>query len=303
MAIPFTAATLAGSLLLSAAWLELRGAETVSFTKQIRPILEERCWTCHGGAMQLSRLDLRTRENALKGGERGPALVPGNAATSRLFRLISGQEKPAMPMDGSHLSAEQIAAIRDWIDQGATWGGDTPLTAPAAAMVADPPLAPEARKYWAFRRPVKSPVPVARDPRSNRNPIDAFLAKSLEQRGLEPAPEAGARSLVRRAYLDLTGILPTPAEIASYISDSAPDRWERLVDRLLASRHYGERWGRHWLDVARYADSNGFEHDFDRPNAWRYRDYVIRAFNEDKPYDTFLKEQIAGDEQDRRTGE
>jgi hypothetical protein len=303
VAVRFTAATLTGSLLLSAAWFELRGAEPISFSKQIRPILEQRCWTCHGGAMQLSRLDLSTRENVLKGGQRGPALVPGNAATSRLFRLISGQEKPGMPMDGSHLSAEQIAAIRDWIDQGATWEGDTPIPTAAAAPVADTPLPPEAGRYWAFQRPVRSAVPVARDPRWNRNPIDAFLAKALEQRSLEPAPEADARSLVRRAYLDLTGLLPLPAEVASFIGDSAPDRWERLVDRLLASPHYGERWGRHWLDVARYADSNGFEHDFDRPNAWRYRDYVIRAFNEDKPYDVFLKEQIAGDELDEITND
>jgi hypothetical protein len=125
----------------------------------------------------------------------------------------------------------------------------------------------------------------------------------MEERGLEPAPEADARTLVRRAYLDLTGLLPTPAETEAFINDPAPDRWERLIDRLLASPHYGERWGRHWLDVARYADSNGFEHDFDRPNAWRYRDYVIRSFNQDKPYDVFLKEQLAGDELDHVTND
>ena len=159
-------------------------------------------------------------------------------------------------------------------------------------------MPPEARKYWAFQKPVRYPAPAVRNEGWSRHPVDAFLAKAMEERGLEPAPEADARTLVRRAYLDLTGLLPAPAETAAFINDPAPDRWERLIDRLLASPHYGERWGRHWLDVARYADSNGFEHDFDRPNAWRYRDYVIRSFNQDKPYDVFLKEQIGG----RRTG-
>ena len=279
-----------------AASLELRAADPVSFTKQIRPIFESSCWKCHGGAMQLSRLDLRSRDNALKGGQRGPAIVPGNAADSRLFRLISGQEKPAMPMDGSHLTPEQIAAVRDWINQGAAWEGDTANSTTAPDVTIEAPVPPEARKYWAFQEPIRSAPPVPRDPGWKQNPVDAFLAKAMDDRSLDPAPEADPRTLIRRAYLDLTGLLPSPSDVAHFLDDRAPDRWERLIDRLLASTHYGERWGRHWLDVARYADSNGFEHDFDRPNAWRYRDYVIRAFNEDKPYDVFLKEQIAGDE-------
>jgi len=252
--------------------------------------------------MQLSRLDLRTRESALKGGEHGPALVPGNPGESRMFRLVSGMEKPAMPMDGTKLTPDQIQAIRDWIDQGAAWDSSMPAAQPAtapAAVVEDMPISPEARAYWAFQRPVRHPAPVTHNARSNGNPIDAFLTQAMEERELEPAPEADSRTLVRRAYLDLTGLLPTPAEAAAFLDDRSPDRWERLIDHLLGSPHYGERWGRHWLDVARYADSNGFEHDFDRPNAWRYRDYVIRSFNEDKPYDVFLKEQLAGDELDR----
>ena len=132
----------------------------------------------------------------------------------------------------------------------------------------------------------------------SRHPVDAFVMQKLQERGLTPAPRADAITLVRRAYLDLIGLPPTPAEVAEFVNDKSADAWEKLIDRLLASPHYGERWGRHWLDVARYADSNGYEHDFDRPNAWRYRDYVIRSFNQDTPYNVFLREQIAGDELD-----
>ena len=279
-------------------------ADAVSFSKQIRPIFENSCWKCHGAALQLSRLDLRSRETALKGGDRGPAIVPGSASESRLFRLVSGSEKPSMPMGGEKLTDQQISAIKAWIEQGADWDSDAAsLTTVSPAAVEDVPIPPAARNYWAFQKPVRSSVPITRNAGTNRNPVDAFLMKALEDRSLEPAQEAGARTLVRRAFLDLIGLPPTPAETATFLNDRSPDRWERLIDRLLASPHYGERWGRHWLDVARYADSNGFEHDFDRPNAWRYRDYVIRAFNEDKPFDTFLKEQIAGDELDHVTND
>ena len=298
MAIRFAAVSLTGGLLLLAAWPELRAAEPVSFSRQIRPIFETSCWKCHGAAMQLSRLDLRMRETALKGGDHGPAIVPGNAGESRLFRLVSGGEKPAMPMDGTKLTGEQISAIKSWIEQGAPWdnAGAAPTQPQAPVAIDEAPIPPEARKYWAYQKLLRRPAPEVRNVSWSRHPIDAFLMKAMEERGLAPAPEADVRTLVRRAYLDLTGLLPTPAESEAFVNDGSPDRWERLIDRLLASPHYGERWGRHWLDVARYADSNGFEHDFDRPNAWRYRDYVIRAFNQDKPYDLFLKEQIAGDE-------
>ena len=302
MAIRFAAVALTWGLLLGTL-PDRCAAETVSFSKQIRPIFETSCWKCHGGALQLSRLDLRTRESALKGGERGPAILPGNAAESRLFRLVSGQDKPSMPMDGTKLTGEQVSAIKDWIDQGAAWDSAPGEPTSVPSTITDAPLPPEARKYWAFQKPVRYPSPAVRSVDWSRHPVDAFLAKAMEERSLEPAPEADARTLVRRAYLDLTGLLPPPAETAAFINDPATDRWERLIDRLLASPHYGERWGRHWLDVARYADSNGFEHDFDRPNAWRYRDYVIRSFNQDKPYDVFLKEQLAGDELEHVTND
>jgi Protein of unknown function (DUF1553)/Protein of unknown function (DUF1549) len=192
-------------------------------------------------------------------------LVPGDSQKSRLYRLVAGLDKPAMPMGGT-LTPQQVETIRLWIDQGAVWEASA--------------------KYWAFEKPVAT----------GGKSIDDFVNKQLRARGLSPAPLADRRTLLRRAYLDLTGLPPTLDQANEFLNDNSPDAWEKLIDKLLASPHYGERWGRHWLDVARYADSNGFEHDFDRPNAWRYRDYVIRAFNQDKPYDTFLREQIAGDE-------
>jgi Protein of unknown function (DUF1553)/Protein of unknown function (DUF1549)/Planctomycete cytochrome C len=272
--------------------------KSVSFTKDIQPVLETSCLKCHGSAVQLSKLDLRTREGALKGGEKGVAIVPGKAEESKLYRLVAGLEKPSMPMDGK-LTAEQVSAIKDWINQGAPWEAAKAGKQDSASQLAaleDMPIPADARKYWAFQKPVKTPVPVVSE--ELRNPVDRFLEKVRQEKGLKAAPRADRITLLRRAYMDLIGLPPTPAETAEFFADTAPHAWERLIEKLLASPHYGERWGRHWLDVARYADSNGFEHDFNRPNAWRYRDYVIRAFNKDTPYNVFLAEQIAGDELD-----
>ena len=278
----------------------------VSFAADIRGIFESSCWKCHGGTVQLSRLDLRTRDAAIKGGMRGAAIIPGDGAASRLYRVVAGLEKPSMPLDGK-LTAAQISLIKDWIDQGAVWDADS-VTTKAAPPGSDQPAAdeempipPEARKYWAFQKPIRAPLPGLAAGVNLINPIDRFLQKTRAEKGLKAAPRADRSTLVRRAYMDLIGLPPSPAELAAFLADESPGAWETLIDRLLADPHYGERWGRHWLDVARYADSNGFEHDFDRPNAWRYRDYVIRAFNQDKPYNTFLAEQIAGDELDRVT--
>ena len=280
--------------------------DAVSYAKDIQPILRDACETCHG-ELQMSGLDLRSRDGVLKGGKLGAAIVPGSADQSRLYRRIAGLEQPAMPMDGA-LSPQQIASIKAWIDQGAHWDLSTETAsvaapragAPAAlAALENAEIPPEARDYWAFKLPVKASVPNV----STRfqHPIDRFLEQARQDKGLNAAPRANRLILLRRAYLDLVGLPPSPEDVAAFLADTAPGAWERLIDRLLASPHYGERWGRHWLDVARYADSSGFEHDYDRPNAWRYRDYVIRAFNEDKPYDVFLKEQIAGDELDAKT--
>ncbi len=282
----------------------LSGAQApVSFAKEIQPIFLNSCWKCHGEAMQLSKLDLRTLEGALKGGEKGTAIVPGNAEESRLYRRVAGLERPAMPMDGK-LNADQIAAIKGWIDQGAHWDTGVearPQSVDASALAAleNMEIPPEARNYWAFKLPVQASVPDVSS--TLTNPIDRFLERSRREKGITAAPRADRLTLLRRAYLDLIGLPPSPSEAASFLADNAPGAWERLIDKLLASPHYGERWGRHWLDVARYADSDGFEHDYDRPNAWMYRDYVIRSFNEDKPYHVFIKEQIAGDELENKS--
>ena len=238
----------------------------VTFATDIRPILEEKCLACHGDALKLSRLDLRTREAAIVGGAHGAALVPGNAEQSRLYRLVAGLEQPPMPMQGAPLSAAQIATLKRWIDEGAPWESPLLPGAAAAFSLENRPLTAEERDYWAFKLPVQAPLPAV-DRKDFTNPIDRFLEQARRERGLTPAPRADRLTLVRRAYLDLIGLPPSPAEIAAFVADATPGSWERLVDTLLASPHYGERYGRHWLDVARYADSGGFEYDVHRPNA------------------------------------
>src|SRR5262245_23125337 len=301
---------LAAGVLLSTPIVALLSGQSavsaqISFEKDVQPILEKNCLSCHGETLQSGRLDLRTRESALKGGARGSDIVPGDADSSRLYRRISGAERPTMPAQAEPLPAEQIAAIKTWIERGAAWPSSTTLTssgklsAAALAALETRTITPEERNYWAFKLPVQAPLPA--DDTSLTNPIDRFLERARRERRLNAAPRADPYTLVRRAYLDLLGLPPTPAQVEAFIADRSPNAWERLIDTLLASPHYGERYGRMWLDVARYADSAGFEYDMHRPNAWRYRDYVIKAFNDDKPYDTFLIEQIAGDEMDGRT--
>jgi len=273
----------------------------VTFTTHIRPIMERSCWNCHGDAAQLSELDLRTRDSALAGGTRGSAILPGRAEDSRLFQMVAGLGQPAMPMTGTALSDIEISAVRTWINDGAHWdtGGATDATA-ALSAIENSELPPEARDYWAFKLPRRLPVPTSD---TYEHPVDRFLDTARREAGVTAGPKADPLTRLRRAYLDLTGLPPTPAQTDEFFADTARGAWERLVEQLLASPHYGERWGRHWMDVARYADSTGFEQDYVRPNAWRYRDYVINAFNQDKPYNQFLKEQIAGDELDHVTDE
>ena len=297
--------TVCGTVIGASLFTSPRAEEPVSFAKDIKPIFDNNCAACHSATTQLSKLDLSTRESAMRGGERGPDIVPGRADDSRLYRLVAGLEQPGMPLDGNALTAEQLATIRTWINEGAHWDAppvETATNPPAGSPGAGPEnavLPPGARDYWAFKLPVQAPVPAG--PASLKNPIDRFLEKARQEKGLKAAPRADRLTLLRRAHLDLIGLPPTPAETAAFLADTAPGAWERLIDKLLASPHYGERWGRHWLDVARYADSDGYEDDHDRPNAWRYRDYVIRALNEDKPYNVFLTEQLAGDEIDNKT--
>src|SRR4051794_37247870 len=280
---------------------------SVSFSTDVEPILEANCRSCHSDVVQLGKLDLSTRDSALRGGARGADIIPGNAEASRLYRRIAGLEQPAMPAQGTPLTAGEVATIKQWIDGGANWEAarSTSTTAPAAAAaraaMENRVITPAERNYWAFQLPVQAPLPDVSD--RFGNPIDRFLEQARRSRSLTTAPRADRHTLVRRAYLDLLGLPPTPAQVDAFVNDPSPAAWEHLVDSLLASPHYGERYGRFWLDIARYADSGGFEYDTHRPNAWRYRDYVIKSFNDDKPYDRFLIEQIAGDEMDGKTND
>jgi mono/diheme cytochrome c family protein len=264
--------------------------------RQAYDILKKNCFGCHG-ASKAAGLDLRTHQSIMTGGERGPAVMAANPSRSPLYVFVTHQQKPAMP-PGQKLSDADIDTLRRWIVAGASLDGVEGATSPdekqrkaELAKLEERPITPEERANWAFRKPVRPAIPS-----SAEHPVDAFLLARQHDKGLKPVARADRRTLVRRAYLDLIGIPPSPSEVEAFLKDTAPDAWPRLVDKLLASPHYGERWGRHWLDLVRYADSGGFEYDVDWPNAWRYRDYVVAAFNQDKPYDQFIREQIAGDE-------
>jgi hypothetical protein len=262
-------------------------------------ILQKNCFMCHGAA-KTSGLDLRTADTALAGGEHGPAIVPSEPENSRLFRMVSHALQPTMP-PGKKLAPDDLDTLRAWIGAGASFEGaeNTGITKAADSLaIPERPITAEERNYWAFMKPTRVDPPQVPLPAWRANPIDAFLLSAMRAKGLKPAPRADRRTLIRRAYLDLLGLPPSPEEVEAFVQDPARDAWPKLVDKLLASPHYGERWARHWLDLVRYADSEGFEFDRDRPEAWRYRDYVASAFNHDKPYDRFVKEQLAGDEYD-----
>ncbi|MDR3617934.1 MAG: PSD1 and planctomycete cytochrome C domain-containing protein [Paludisphaera borealis] len=274
------------------------------FEKRVRPILVERCLNCHGPTKQKGELRLDTRAGVLAGGSSGPAVEPGKAESSLLVSAINYGELYHMPPK-SKLPAEEIEALTKWVAQGATWGVEAPTDAAATeakgggsgdGFEGSPEFARRAR-FWSFQ-PIRKPaLPAVSDARAQwpRNPIDRFLLAAMEERGLAPAGEADRRTLIRRLTYDLVGLPPTVEEVAAFVADDAPDAYEKLVDRLLASPHYGERWGRHWLDLARYAETSGHEFDYDVLNAYQYRDYVVRAFNLDLPYDQFVAEQVAGD--------
>lgn len=218
----------------------------------------------------------------MKGGSRGPAITPGNAATSKLMEAVERKGKVLMP-PSKPLTPSEIATLRQWIDSGANWAE------PSKASTAQTPT------WWAFQKPVRPDVPRSSDQWA-RNPIDEFILHKLKAESLKPAPRADAAALVRRAYFDLVGLPPTRAQVRAFVEDRSADAWPKLIDQLLASPHYGEKWGRHWLDLVRYSDTAGFELDSYIHDAWRYRDWVIDAFNADKPYDRFIQEQIAADE-------
>jgi hypothetical protein len=265
----------------------------LSFEDDVVPILQVRCLKCHGDEARKGGLDLRRKFTMLKGGDGGAAIVPGKPEESLLLEMIESKEMP--PKEEDPLDAKQIDVLRRWITAGAPIKGkDEP---PLEATDAVSQISEEDRDFWSFRPPVRPAVPTVKDAARVRNPIDAFVLAKLEEKGLSFNPDASRTVLLRRVCFDLTGLPPTPAQLEAFLADDRADAYERLVDTLLESSHYGERWARHWLDIAGYADSDGFlEADRERPEAWRYRDYVVRALNSDKPYDQFVREQIAGDE-------
>jgi mono/diheme cytochrome c family protein len=281
-------------LLLAAVWslpalglaadLPPPAVRTVDFVKDIQPIFAARCYGCHGPQRQEAGYRLDAREVAIHGGDLGPAILPGKSADSLLVRFIAGAvEGKLMPRKGERLTAEQVSLVRAWIDQGAPW--------PESASV----KIATGSDHWAFKAPARPAAPrLTKHSSRLTNPIDAFVLARLEKEGLAPSPEADKPTLLRRLKLDLLGLPPTPAEVDEFLADASADAYGKWVERFLASPHYGERWGRHWLDAARYADSNGFEKDAAR-SVWPWRDYVIQAFNRDLPFDQFTLEQLAGD--------
>src|SRR5262245_20162617 len=263
--------------------------QAIEFARDIRPIIEAACYKCHGSKSARGQLRLDNRKLALEGGISGAAIIPGDAGKSLLLRRILGEGGEArMPMGAAPLKPEQIEMIRKWIDQGAVWPEEDrdPGGQRDGGTVR--------QKHWAYIKPVRPELPPVKNVAWARNPIDRFILARLEKEGLAPSPEAAKETLVRRVYLDLTGLPPGPKDVDQFVADSSPDAYEKLVDRLLASPHYGERWARPWLDLARYADSNGYERDTPRV-MWKYRDWVINALNKDMPFDQFTVEQIAGD--------
>ncbi len=258
-------------------------ARKVDFVKDVQPIFQASCSGCHGPRKQEAAFRLDHKATVMKGGELGPAIVPGKSAESLLVKMVAGMVKPRMPKEGTPLTAAQIGILRAWIDQGAEF----PEAASAAIR--------DRRDHWAFKAPHKSPLPEPRGKGWVRTPVDAHVLAKLEKEGMAPSPEADKVTLLRRLSLDVVGLPPTIAEVDAFLADKAPNAYDKQVERLLASPHYGERWARHWLDAARYADSDGYEKDMFRW-IWMYRDWVIGALNRDLPYDQFVIDQIAGDQ-------
>lgn len=292
------------SILILSALLSLAAAtraETISkddalklFVDKVRPVLLETCFKCHGGEKVKGAFDLNSRESLLHPGEEGPVVIPGNAKGSKLYKLITRADEPYMPAKADKLPDAAIAAIAQWIDAGAPY--DKPLGSKLVIAKGHPTVTEEDRKNWAYVPLKREAPPAVKNAAWCKTPLDHFILAKLEAKNLTPNGPAERRQLIRRAYFDVIGLPPTPEEIDAFINDKSPDAYTKLVDTLLASPQYGERWGRHWLDLARFAESHGYEQDYDRPFAFHYRDFVIKALNEDMPYDRFVKWQLAGDE-------
>lgn len=256
------------------------------FKTDIRAVLTENCMKCHGGEKVFSKFNLTTREGLLAGGASGVSVIAGNAKESRLIDYLSHRKEPFMPLEQPRLSDDTISKVARWIDLGAAY--DKPLVAHAEKRAGPMQVTSVDREYWAYA-PLQKTFPKGAS-------IDSFVRSKHQENHLTAAPAASQSTLIRRLYFDVTGLPPEPTAITAFLSDKSPAKYEALVDRLLASPHLGERWARHWLDVARFAESHGFEHDYNRVYAFHYRDFVIRAFNQDMPYDQFVRWQLAGDE-------
>ncbi len=262
---------------------------TVDFEKQVQPIFREKCLDCHDESTQESAFRLDRKSALLRGGDSGePAIIPGKAEQSHLIKLVRGDEADHLmpPDEQERLSAEQIEILKRWIDQGAKWPG------PNGVVTHEK----KSSDHWSFQ-PIKNvkPPTLADGNQTGLNGIDAFIREKLQQKEIPHNDAADRRTLIRRIYLDVLGLPPTPRQVERFIEDKSPDAYSKLVESVLSSPHYGERWARHWLDLVRFAETHGFETNRERPHAWPYRDYVIQSFNEDKPYNQFIKEQIAGD--------
>ncbi|MBK5293155.1 MAG: PSD1 domain-containing protein [Acidobacteriia bacterium] len=261
-------------------------AASPDFLQQVQPILRKKCIGCHGSALQSNGLRLDDRDAALRGSYSGAVIVAGDSAASKLFQKISSEKEGfRMPPAGVRLTGEEIEIVKNWIDGGAVWPQGAKPTVAAGPK----------SNHWSFQPVKRSSVPAVKDAAWVKSPIDAFVLARLEKEGAKPSEEASKTALLRRLSLDLTGLPPTPHEAAAFVSDQRPEAYASAVDRLLASPHYGERWARPWLDLAHYADSDGYEKDQVRTYAWRYRHWVIEALNRDMPFDRFTVEQLAGD--------
>ena len=302
------AKTISTTLLLTACALGF-SADEVTFSptdvlfyeQRVKPILDENCLKCHGGEKTKADFRITSRGAIVRGGETGSAIDVENNKNSLLLKMINYADDDHQMPPKQKMTAEQITVITEWVKKGLPW---TPGVIDEHAQVEKKPLInEETRNYWAYKKPVKSEMPTVSNPNWVSNPIDAYVLANLDKNGLKPAAPATKAALIRRVFYDLIGLPPPAQEVAKFIADHDPKAYENLIEKLLASPHYGEKWGRHWLDVVGYADTNGYERDGDKPHSWRYRDYVVKAFNEDKPYDQFVLEQLAGDEMPNRTAD
>ncbi|WP_406695250.1 PSD1 and planctomycete cytochrome C domain-containing protein [Singulisphaera sp. Ch08] len=277
-----TLVTLLGCLALPGL---LSAADTVDYAREVKPLFTKRCVACHGVLKAKAGLRLDTAARIKQGGDGGPTVVPGMSSESLLIEVVTGADGLRMPPEGEPLSTQEIATLKAWIDQGA----ESPE---GEAEPEDP------GRHWAFQRPTRSEIPTVEGVSPKSSPIDAFLAAQQKERGVMPGPLADKETLIRRASLDLTGLAPTPTELRTYLEDSSADAYEKVVDRLLASPRYGERWGRHWMDVWRYSDWDGYNKEVreSQPHIWRWRDWIVESLNKDKGYDRMVVEMIAADE-------